>query len=58
MRIRLTATASPEDKKDTLETGNQSKKDAKKDSPVLEKSKVGMINNLMSTDLEQLTDAR
>ena len=53
MKIRFNSAVSDE-KKD-----NEVDANTKKDNEVVhEQSKVGMINNLMSTDLEQLTDAR
>lgn len=52
MKIRFTTSG---EKKEGPADAN-TKKDKKE--IVHEQSKVGMINNLMSTDLEQLTDAR
>lgn len=52
MKIRFTT--APSEKKEKSVDAN-----TKKDNEIVhEQSKVGMINNLMSTDLEQLTDAR
>lgn len=58
MKISFTSAAS--NKKDDASTavGDESKEGTGKAFTSPEHSKVGMINNLMSTDLEQLTEAR
>lgn len=58
MKIRFTS-AAPSKKEDaSTAVGDESKESTKKSHTPPEHSKVGMINNLMSTDLEQLTEAR
>lgn len=57
MKIRFTSAASNK-KEDASTVGDGSKESTKKDFTSPEHSKVGMINNLMSTDLEQITETR
>lgn len=58
MKIRFISAASNKKGDVSTAAGGKSKKDTEKDLTPPEHSKVGMINNLMSTDLEQLTEAR
>ena len=58
MKIRFTSAASNKSEDAPTAVVGGSKEGMKKASTPPAHSKVGMINNLMSTDLEQLTEAR
>ncbi|KAF8476090.1 hypothetical protein BDZ91DRAFT_689962 [Kalaharituber pfeilii] len=55
LKIRFTAGTA---NKNGIDATGRSKEHDKTDAPDHQQTKVGMINNLMSTDLEQMTDAR